>query len=209
MDAVLDRFMSTVTYFVCNSRMAKFEDVRNLEYGKIVFEGAQGLLLDQDSPDFPHVTRSKTGLHNVASLLDDAGLKEWDLETFYVTRTYLTRHGAGPLPNATRGKPYQGVVDNTNTPNEWQGTLRYGVLDVDALGKRIVADTGSGSFNVVLTCVDQVDNGFLKVSSGGTYSRITVAEFVSTMKSYGAKKVFVSTGPTSSDVSEVGVCEVG
>lgn len=210
MDSVLDQYVAQLVFFLDMVEVTKFKGVKDLEYESIIFEGAQGLLLDQDSLDFPHVTRSKTGLYNVVSLLDDAGLEEWDLETLYVTRTYLTRHGAGPLPTETPGMPYPGIVDQTNIPNQWQGTLRYGLLDVDALGKRIKDDAGNGgSFNVVLTCVDQLGGNSIEVVYGGKRRVMSVGDFVIAMKSYGAKKVLISTGPTSSDVSEVGVCEIG
>ena len=57
------------------------------------FEGAQGLCLDMDNKEaWPHVTHSKTGMHNVRQLW------KGEFETYYVSRTYFTRHGAGPLP---------------------------------------------------------------------------------------------------------------
>ncbi len=45
---------------------------------------------------FPHVTRSRTGMTNVRILSEQAGIAH--IEPYYVSRTYLTRHGAGPLP---------------------------------------------------------------------------------------------------------------
>ena len=43
-----------------------------------------------------------------------------------MTRSYVTRHGEGPLPCETARAKLPGVgEDLTNQPNEWQGTLRY------------------------------------------------------------------------------------
>src|SRR5579863_3960216 len=63
------------------------------EYETIIFEGAQGLLLDQDFGTFPYVTHSNTGLKNIIALLADAGLEDSLLNLVYVTRWYMTRHG--------------------------------------------------------------------------------------------------------------------
>ena len=92
---------------------------------QILFESGQGLLLDAKNETFaPHVTASRTGLHNPVAFL-----KKYDLplgEAVYVTRTYVTRHGAGPLPYEC---PQQDLklteADATNVENPWQGRLRY------------------------------------------------------------------------------------
>lgn len=106
---------------------------------KIVFEGAQGLLLDQNYKEgFPHLTRSNTGARNVVVLAKEWGVEE--LEAIYCTRTYLTRHGAGPLSNEYVPKSNL-VDDDTNVPHEFQGTLRYAPLDVNELINRVMVDT--------------------------------------------------------------------
>ena len=91
----------------------------------LIFETGQGLLLDQDYETYaPHLTSSKTGIHNTAIFLDKRGLS-LD-EAIYVTRPYVTRHGNGPLPCEVDRSELPGVgEDLTNQPNEWQGTLRY------------------------------------------------------------------------------------
>ena len=59
-----------------NRAVTVADDTMMIEYFEhLVFEGAQGLRLDQYSEDFPHVTRSSTGLENVAALVGDADLK--------------------------------------------------------------------------------------------------------------------------------------
>lgn len=95
------------------------------QFEQLIFESGQGLLLDEDYEAYaPHLTSSKTGMHNPACFLAKRGLT-LD-EAIYVTRSYVTRHGAGPLPCETARDKLPGVgVDLTNQPNEWQGTLRY------------------------------------------------------------------------------------
>lgn len=118
-----------------------------------VFEGAQGLLLDKDNKEyFPHVTRSSTGLKNVRTLCQQAGID--DIEAYYVTRTYLTRHGAGPLPGEDTKLSYP---DNTNIPHDYQGTLRFAPLDLKALCYRIAKDAGADiPYKIVATHRDQL-----------------------------------------------------
>lgn len=116
-----------------------------------VFEGAQGLLLDQDNREmFPHVSRSHTGLRNVRELCARAGIE--GLEAWYVTRTYLTRHGAGPLPGED---PHLVYLDDTNGDNDYQGRLRFAPLDVRALYRRITDDADATPYHIVVTHCDQ------------------------------------------------------
>lgn len=111
----------------------------------VIFEGGQGLLLDQDNGKYaPHLTPSHTGLHNpikyIKELLDKG--EDLDVSVVYVTRTYLTRHGAGRLDNECEDTDIikEGMLDTTNMPNVWQGRLRYGHLDVDSLYERVMDD---------------------------------------------------------------------
>ncbi len=106
-----------------------------------VFEGAQGLLLDKNNKAmFPHVTRSNTGLKNVHSLCRQAGIDH--VEAYYVTRSYLTRHGAGPLPGEDPNLAYE---DTTNAPNQYQGALRFAPLDAE-LERRCRDDFSASGF---------------------------------------------------------------
>ncbi len=138
-----------------------------------VFEGAQGLLLDQNNKEFfPHLTRSNTGIKNVRTLCAQA--KITDIETYYVSRTYLTRHGAGPLPGED---PKLRFADDTNLEHAWQGTLRFAKLNVTALLKRIEADGGM-DFKLAFTHCDQVSAPFEADlnSRGPTRDHITAGE---------------------------------
>lgn len=116
-----------------------------------VFEGAQGLLLDQGNKEyFPHVTHSNTGMKNVEALCAQAGIDK--KEIYYVSRTYLTRHGAGPLPGEDANLHFE---DETNVANQFQGELRFAPLD-GGLESRCKKDAGSNPFKLVLTHCDQL-----------------------------------------------------
>lgn len=110
-----------------NIKYIRVVDEVNLlqNYENIVFETGQGLLLDADRAEYyPHVTASKTGLTNPCRILEKCGLRL--NEAIYVTRSYVTRHGAGRLDmESTREALGISEADQTNVPNEWQGSLRY------------------------------------------------------------------------------------
>ena len=124
-ETVLENFVEEVKE---NAKLLTLIDVdRKLleEFQNLIFETGQGLLLDQDYEVYaPHLTSSKTGIHNPTIFLEKRGLS-LD-EAIYVTRPYVTRHGNGPLPCEVKRSELPGVgEDLTNQPNEWQGILRY------------------------------------------------------------------------------------
>lgn len=95
------------------------------EYDQVIFENGQGLLLDSECKRFyPNVSGSRTGLANIEKILSRNNEKL--NEVIYVSRTYVTRHGAGFLPGECGCDEIPKLLkDNTNLPNEWQGSLRY------------------------------------------------------------------------------------
>ena len=96
-------------------------------FDTIIFENAQGLMLDRDNtPYFPHLTPSHTGVWNVCQILKEAGIKLASVDLHFVTRSYVTRHGKGRLDyECGRDAINPDMVDLTNVPNRWQGCLRY------------------------------------------------------------------------------------
>lgn len=108
-----------------------------------IFEGAQGLLLDQDR-DSIWTTTSKTGLFNPFILLYD--YRDFHAEVCYVSRAYVTRHGEGPLDGEVdKSELGENIHDRTNVFNDFQGGLRYAHLskrDMEGaiLGDYLIAD---------------------------------------------------------------------
>ncbi len=122
------------------------DDDSVLDRHHCIFEGAQGLLLDRDSGFFPHVTPSNTGLLNVAAMIADS--EGGSVNPYYVTRTFLTRHGEGPMYyDWIGGNPANRTYvdasikfleenipnDSTNVHNQWQGALRHSMLSTRQL----------------------------------------------------------------------------
>ena len=174
--------------------------------GPIVFEGAQGLLLDQKLGAFPHVTRSHTGLPNIVALAAEMRVEE--VEVFYAMRTYLTRHGAGPFDHELDAPPYAGIVDPTNRPNPFQGTLRFAAANPALSIETIARDRArlpSGAVAIVsslaVTCLDQLDGPVVCYDSAGTRA-LDPDEFVGEIATaIGAQRVLLSRGPSAGTAS--------
>ena len=99
-----------------------------LREGPVVFEGAQGVLLDEWRGFHPHTTWSTCTPANARALIDDARIDGLEVTTLGVLRTYATRHGAGPFPTEERSLAAR-LPDPYNVEGPWQGALRIGWLD--------------------------------------------------------------------------------
>jgi adenylosuccinate synthase len=117
-----------------------------LRRGPAVFEGAQGVLLDERFGFHPYTTWSRTTFANAAVLLAEAGTSGRRLG---VTRAYLTRHGPGPFvtedPSLDRPEPH-------NRHGRWQGAFRTGHLDAVAL--RYALEVCGGADELAVTHLD-------------------------------------------------------
>ncbi|MBV9218895.1 MAG: adenylosuccinate synthetase, partial [Methylobacteriaceae bacterium] len=169
--------------------------------GAVVFEGAQGLMLDQHRGAFPYVTRSNTGLKNVLALAAETGIA--GLDVVYATRAYVTRHGAGPLAHELDGPPSAAVVDATNIANPWQGRLRFGTLDLQILASAIAADladaASSGiavSHRLAVTCLDQIGAATDFVEGGEVRRASPEGLAAAAADAVGARRLMTSFGPT-------------
>jgi len=120
----------------------------------ILFEGAQGTMLDIDLGTYPFVTSSNT---TIAGLLTSTGLNSsYIKDVIGVVKAYTTRVGSGPFPTelfdevgkvlATKGAE---VGATTGRPR------RCGWLDLVSLKAAIVA---SGITEICLTKIDVLDN---------------------------------------------------
>lgn len=155
---------------------------------RIIFEGAQGLLLDQTYGEFPFVTPSNTGLKNVATFIRDVGSKS-SITPVYCTRTFLTRHGDGPFTEENPFVEKIDVNDATNVTNEYQGRFKIGILDVDKMKSVINADIKAakaihGRVNTPIMSVshlDVFDQTKVKIKVGGKTVEVGHDEFINAM----------------------------
>lgn len=138
-DLLIENFISELNFMGRNISI-RFD--RFIEYYDcVVFENGQGLLLDQNNTAYyPHLTPSNTGIKNSLEIIAEMSCKP-DIEVCYVTRTYLTRHGAGRLDGeCDKQEINPDMQDLTNVPNPHQGTLRYAKLIEKSLEERILKD---------------------------------------------------------------------
>lgn len=122
--------------------------------GRLVFEGAQGVLLDESYGFHPHTTWSQTTFANALRLLAGAGVDVEDPRQVLrigVTRTYATRHGAGPFVSEDpRLQPL--LTECHNGAGRWQGAFRVGHLDL--VGLRYAVDCCGGIDAIAVTHLD-------------------------------------------------------
>ncbi|WP_316758582.1 adenylosuccinate synthetase [Pedobacter aquatilis] len=145
---------------VCASELFKKMD------GKaIIFEGSQGILLDQNFGNWPHITRSNTSSQNAMQLISKYCL-DYRTEIIYVTRAYRTRHGAGPFPDQHRDfELIQQNLAETNKTNPYQGEMRFDFLDLNILNDAVKFDDQYSlgvQKNLLMTCIDHLENHMVK-----------------------------------------------
>lgn len=128
--------------------------------GDIVFEGAQGVLLDEWRGFHPHTTWSTTTTENAIKLLDEANYRG-TRERIGVLRPYMTRHGAGPLPTEDEAvRPV--LVNEYNQTGTWQQTFRVGWLDLVMMRYALKVNKVDV---LALSCLDQIRGRTMKVSN--------------------------------------------
>jgi adenylosuccinate synthase len=119
---------------------------RLLRAGPAVFEGAQGVLLDEWRGFHPYTTWSTTTFANAEALLAESGEAAVRLG---VVRCYLTRHGPGPFVTED---PTLEFPEPHNRHGTWQGAFRTGHPDAVAL--RYAVEVAGGVDGIALTHLD-------------------------------------------------------
>lgn len=118
--------------------------------GHVVFEGAQGVLLDEWWGFHPYTTWSTCTFENAEKLLASAGFTG-HAERLGVLRTYHTRHGAGPMPTA--GKQWDALsAGDHNRRTPWQEDFRSGPFDM--VLARYALDVVGGCDGLAFTHLD-------------------------------------------------------
>ena len=169
--------------FACSDLVGRYQIVDNfvgLLDHEFIFEGSQGIMLDTDYGFFPHVTRSSTTSKNVFELINKYNLPCDDIQTYYVTRAYQTRHGNGYMTNEGMDTSY--IKENPKETNVdgFQGEFRKTVLDLDLLKYAVDCDryhnpTGVSRKGIVITCLDQVPEN-IPVTIGGVLTSVKFNE---------------------------------
>ena len=164
-----------------------------------VFEGSQGLLLDQNIGFFPHVTHGSVGLKNIIVRGTDFA----DMEVYLVTRAYQTRHGKGPMTNENIPHNILLDKDETNITNKFQGEFRRSLLDLDLLKYAIDKEYQLKYVKktLVITCLDHIINEYRYTHKGNIVYCDDEDQFIDQISSLlGITNILISRTPYSSKI---------
>ena len=150
----------------------------------VIFEGAQGVLLDEWYGFHPHTTWSTVTPYHALEIVREAGIS--DVTVLGVTRAMTTRHGVGPFPSEG-GAVDRTTVERGNPPNDWQGVLRAGPLDLMLLDYAIRVCDVDG---LVVNCLDHLPETPRLCTSYGETNRIQIPN---TLKQQSALTRFLQT----------------
>lgn len=122
------------------------------ESASVVFEGAQGVLLDDRVGFYPYVTPSDCRATAALALKERAQLA-WPAQVIGVLRAFPTRHGPGPFPTEETSLSAL-LPEPHNERGPHQGGVRHGYFD-PVLGAYAVAHGGPID-GIVITHLDQL-----------------------------------------------------
>lgn len=148
MAEVLKPMMADVGYMLHKAHLAG---------QNILFEGAQGTLLDIDHGTYPYVTSSNCVAGNAAA---GAGVGPQMLHYMLgITKAYTTRVGSGPFPTELEWEKEGTVGYHLSTVGQEKGTVtgrarRCGWLDAAALKRSIIIN---GITGLCMTKLDVLD----------------------------------------------------
>lgn len=151
----IDAYYKECNLFIRQVEVAQLWSIKGA-FANFIFEGHQGVLLDEEYGIFPHVTRSKTTGYNALRITKEEQLPG-RIETYMVTRCYHTRHGNGPFfesPMALKNDQWE-----TNIQNTHQGAFRKAPLDIELVTQAAHYDLmdNPNPRKLVVTCCDQLE----------------------------------------------------
>jgi adenylosuccinate synthase len=142
-----------------------------------IFEGAQGVLLDEYRGFHPYTTWNTVTPHHAWELVQAADVDA--VAVLGITRAYTTRHGAGPLPTFSADLTAR-LQDAGNPWNRWQGSLRCGWLDLPLV--RYAAAVAGPLDGIVVNHLDQVRQADCQICEA--YRNVTLTPSVAPQLSW-------------------------
>lgn len=202
-DALTTRYKHELTQFSDSDFIASCKSIKNYysiktlnelkpAYQHFIFEGSQGIMLDTKHGIYPHTTWSNTTSQNAWHIISSTWPKHPEIDIYYVTRCYQTRHGNGPM-STSKAVFLKNNSGEANVENAFQGKFRTSVLDANLIAYAISCDQvyhqSSATKHLMITCLDQIPDfstdAFLK------------------QLSYTFKAIFGSYGPKASDIRKL------
>jgi adenylosuccinate synthase len=157
LETAMENWEESLAFYRSFIRIATLETVIPA-YKDFIFEGSQGILLDQHFGFFPHVTRSNTSSQNAMEMIRHSALKGNEITTYYLSRCYQTRHGNGPFLGGEAVELIHTELE-TNQENDWQGVFRTAHLDFSLIEHAVNCDkiyNPEGEKRLIVTCLDQL-----------------------------------------------------
>ncbi|CAN5777008.1 adenylosuccinate synthase [soil metagenome] len=149
-DAIVDAWIdAAIGVAACVHDERAIDDVIAAQT-ELVFEGAQGVLIDEDHGFHPHTTWSHCTFENALTILREHRF-DGAIERRGIHRTHAVRHGAGPFPTED---PSLELAELHNAHGPWQGGVRFGHRDLVLLRYAIAACGGVDALGI--THLDRV-----------------------------------------------------
>lgn len=122
--------------------------------GTVIFEGSQGVLLDEWRGFHPFTTWTTCTSENALNILHECGYGG-QITRIGVIRAYGVRHGPGPF--VTENAELTATIpDVHNGMNEWQREFRIGWFNLVDTIYAVAANKGIEAIS--LTCLDRLEN---------------------------------------------------
>jgi adenylosuccinate synthase len=119
----------------------------------VIFEGSQGVLLDETFGFQPYTTWATVTPKHAIEMLPECGVDEFSV--LGVIRAYHTRHGHGPLPVEGPSVPEANVG---NEETAWRGPMRSGPLNLDLLRYAVQSCDPHRPSGLAVTCTDHIED---------------------------------------------------
>jgi len=172
-------------------QFGSFKEALAQNVGPVIFEGAQGVLLDQKHGFAPHNSWTDCTFRNAEKMLEGMPVTK-----IGVLRAYATRHGAGPFPSEDKSLSFP---EFHNMHGQWQGCFRLGHFD----HARVIyaLDAVGGIDELAINHLDRFPNG--------EFTLLNVEGFVTTVHKGPVEAIeqdilgmpikYASYGPTAED----------
>lgn len=152
-DDVVEMAMRFYARFLRQVKVVGEDELQKILDGEktVIFEGAQGALIDEWFGFHPFTTWSTTRDYNARELLKGYG---GNIKTVGLLRAYASRHGAGPFVTEVESLSKR-IPDLHNRLDDWQEHFRLGWQDVVALKYAIAINERVDELAV--TCLDRFE----------------------------------------------------
>lgn len=193
----LEQEAAILSPFIGNGSKLLYEELRN--GAQVIFEGAQGVLLDQMHGTYPYVTSSSTV---AGAALTGVGLGPREIDwVLGVAKVYCTRVGEGPFPT----EMHESIGEEVRNRGKEFGTItgrprRCGWFDAVGMKRAIRV---SGIDSLVLTKLDVLTGlRSVKVCTGYLLDGAPIDDFPALIEDYARiEPVYVELDGWSEDLS--------